>query len=211
MNCYVMKALTLNGDWHTFTMEDLPVAVSDKEFVLIGKQGSPRLRLDTIRRGDLESSLFEGDIFVAEGMTWMTCYERGFYAISTEYNIRYLYTFNDFEISDMSYEDFPVPISFREKNLFKFKDTIFRLEEIVGCYKGAILLRCISNTVYVEDIQQECCLTYKGKRVYLGDVIEGAKVEIHGGRITLCKNDTIVDIITGGELDGYNTWRFRRS
>lgn len=204
MHYYIMKALTHDKCWFEFTMHDLPTMFSATEFVLLGRPNTPRLYINSIRRGDVESNLYEGDIIKMDGTQWLICYERGFYAINASYVVRNLYTLKDYELlgtcSDMKS---PVPINFRTKYLFMYGDTIFRLHDIVGAYDGKLLLRCISNPVAVDDIRQECCVAYAGNRVYLGDCIEGGIVELHGGRITLNRNNEITDLITGGSLDGY--------
>lgn len=211
MNCYIMKALTHKGEWFEFTLQDLPALFTADEFALLAKPKSPRLAVNSIRRGDIETHLFEGDVIEMSGVKWLICYERGFYAINQDFVIRYLYTLENYEVLG-TYDtiDLGIPIIFRQKYLFKYKDKIMRLQDIVGAYNGGLLLRFASKPISPDLIQQECCITYDSKRVYLGDKINGYTVELHGGRITMCKGDEIIDMITGGALDGYNPERFRR-
>lgn len=210
MNCYTMKALTPNKEWRSFTLKDLPTLFTATEFALLAKPKSPKLLVNTIRRGDIESGLYEGDVVEADGCKWLICYERGFYAINEDYVIKYLNTLNNPKFLGTNLDiDIGIPISFRSKNLFKYKDVIFRLQDIVGAYNGKMLLRFAKEPVDPDDIQQECCITYNNVRVYLGDVFDGKKIELHGGRITLCDSETMIDITTGGEVNGDNTWNSR--
>lgn len=206
MNCYTMKALTRSEDWFEFTMRDLPTLFMPNEFALLGRPGTPRLNAKTIRRGDVETGLYEGDIISMEDDIWLICYERGFYAINSSYIVRYLYALSDYNLIGTNLDTkAPVPINFREKHLFKYGDVVFRINDIVGAYQGKLLLRSVSKPVSPEDIKQECCLSYKGSRIYLGDETPDGIVELHGGRITLNNDGKLTDIITGGELNGYNT------
>lgn len=202
MACYIMKALTLNDEWFTFDMCDLPTVYAPNEFALLGKPNTPRLLLKTVRRGDRCTNLFEGDIISMEDDLWVICYERGFYAINSNYVIRYLNTLTEFEVvGDCTFMKSPVPINFREKHLFKYKDVIFRLNDIIGAYKGKLLLRSVSNPVDVNDINQECCLAHNGSRVFLGDIIDNEKVVLRYGRVCTVKDKKFTDITTGGVID----------
>lgn len=205
MACYMMKARTVKNAWYSFTISDVPTAINSKHFALLAKPNSPVLKINDIRRGDAETGLFEGDVITAENDSWLVCYERGFYAINTDYVVRHLYTFKEFEVQG-DYKDvkFPVPINFRNKQLFKYKDKIFRLDDIVGVYGDKILLRCISEPVRPEDIQQECCISYNNSRVYLGDYVGDEVCELHGGRVTVKTENGYLDLSTGGILNGYN-------
>lgn len=204
VNCFIMKARTRDDTWYTFTIGDLPTKFNTKEFVLLNKTNTPRMKLNSIRRGDDESGLFEGDIIFMDGTNWLICYERGFYAINGDYISRYLYTLKDYEfIGTCSEIKHTVPINFRVNHLFKYKDNVFRIDSIVGGFDGNMILRFAGKPVSPTCIQQECCLKYKGYRVYLGDTFEGGTVELKGGRVVLNKEDLLFDLGTGGNLDGY--------
>lgn len=204
---YVMKARTVNDpkEWFAFSIKDVPTVYNVNQFALLAKPNTPLLCIDEIRRGDSESGLFEGDVFEAEGCRWLVCYERGFYAINEEYLIRYLYTFKDVKvIGDYLSTKFPISINFRVKQLFKYEDKIFRLNDVVGIYQGKLLLRSSSQPIDANKINQECCISYEGKRLYLGDLVNGKPCELRGGRVTIKTEDGYLDLSTGGVLDGYN-------
>lgn len=193
-----MKALTLENSWYQFEMSDLPTLFSDNKFALLGKENSPLMYIDTIRRGDRDSGLYEGDVIRMNDDLWVVCYERGFYAINTQYITTYLDSLSDYEFIGVESDvDIPIPINYRLKHLFKYKDTIFRLNDIVGAYKGKLLLRSIHNPVDVSKIQQECCMVYNHKRIYLGDTINGNKVVLKYGRIIL-SNGKDIQLLKGG-------------
>lgn len=201
MNCYKMKAQTHNGDWVEFTLHDLPTPISKDEFILLAKPNTPRVLLNTIRRGDPDTNLYEGDVIECDGSKWLICYERGFYAINNDYVSKYLYTIRNFTFLGTNL-DIPMEVqnSLRTKYLFKYDKSVFRLQDIVGGYQGKLLLRFASEPVDPDDIQQECCLTYNGTRVYLGDVFDEGTVKLHFGRVTLDSDNGLYDIITGGTL-----------
>ena len=203
MNCFIMKALTVNNDWYVFTIADIPTPIDDGLFILLGKSNSPKLRLDTIRRGDQESMLFEGDVINMNGDRWLVCYERGFYVINSSYIIKHLYQLDEYTFMGTCDNQKPiVPISFKMKHLFRYGDIVFRLNDIAGGYDNKVIVRACRNHISPEDIQQECCMTIDNVKVYLGDTIGDSTVELHGGRIALCSPSGIIDSNGGGNLDG---------
>lgn len=205
MASFMMAALTLDREWYPFKLADIPTTFNDAEFVLFNRPETPRLLLKGIRRGDVESGLFEGDIIRADGTDWVVCYQRGFYAINGEYVIRYLYQFDNYEfLGTHPRITVPVPINFKSKYLFMYNGTVFRLNDIIGGYKGRLILRTCSEPVDVDDVNQECCIVYRGRKVYLSDIIDGEPITLKGGRLTHKENGKIIDIATGGELVGYN-------
>lgn len=203
MNCFIMKALDKQGKWYEFTMKDLPTLFSNNYFVLMNKPNSPILDYSTIRRGDKATNLYEGDVIKIENTLWYICYERGFYAINIDYEIKYLYQLGDYEFVGTSMEvDAEVPINFRNKHLFMYKDKIFRFNDIIGAVDGKLLLRAISEPIHPENIRQEFGISNEGSRVYWGDKINGHKVFLHYGRICIRKDKEYIDLVTGGKIDG---------
>lgn len=202
MNCFIMKARTLDGTWFPFTMQDVPTRFNNNEFALMQRPNTPRLLLQNIRRGDEFSGTYEGDIIKAENQLWLVCYERGFYAINTDHVTRHLHTFDSFEIVDNCFNsEFPIPILMRNKHLFKYKDVVFRFEDIVGSYDANhVILRSCSDPVPSSDIQQDCGISIQGVRAYLGDLFDGRRVCLHKGRIAYADGDCFVDVTTGGSL-----------
>lgn len=197
-----MKALTLDGAWFPFTMQDVPTRFNTSEFALMQRPNTPRLLLENIRRGDEFSGTYEGDIIHAEGQKWMVCYERGFYAINEDHVTRHLHTFESFEIVDNCFNsEFPIPILMRSKHLFKYDDTVFRFEDIIGSYDAThIILRSCSAPVPSDKIQQDCGISIDGVRAYLGDVFKGRRVCLYKGRIAFAESNSFVDVTTGGKL-----------
>ena len=201
MSCFAMTALSLSGQWTPFEIEDVPVTFTEDEFALLKRPGSPRLLLKTIRRGERETGLYEGDIIEADGDRWLVCYERGFYAINTDYVIKYLNQFDSFKLLGTLHDtSFPIPMTERAKHLFRYKDYIFRINDIIGVYLDGMILRCVSKQIPFDEIHQECCITYNKERVYLDDVFDKGKVCLYHGRVAFEKDGTYTDLATGGIL-----------
>lgn len=202
---YLMRALTLDDEIFEFTIGDVPTGIKPGIFVCLRKPGTPLLKQDTIRRGDPDTHLFEGDLLDMDGERWVVSYERGFYVINEDYQIKYLYDLKDYKVVSNTYcEEPPVPVNYRNKHLFKYKDKIFRLNDIVGAAKnGNLILRAISRTVPAVCVKQECGIAYLGQRVYLGDRFEGKTVVLKYGRVCLRDGAKHIDIVTGGAIDGY--------
>lgn len=204
MHYFIMKAQSHDKSWYTFDLADIPTLVAPNQFALLGKPGSPILDLKSIKRGDRKTGLFEGDILLMDGTKWVVCYERGFYAISEDYVTRYLYQLKDYKvIGDYFKDGFSTPINVRTKHLFKYKGNIFRLEDIVGGSANEyIILRSCSHVVKIEDIQQECCMTYDGTRIFFGDVFPEGTVELCGGRVCFDFGGQFIELVNGGVIDG---------
>lgn len=206
MASFIMKALTLDRDWYEFTLADIPTTFNDAEFVLYNRPNTPRLLLKGIRRGDAESGLYEGDVVHCDGTDWIICYQRGFYAINSDYVIRYLYQLKRYKmVGTYPRVPAPVPINFKSKYLFMHNGTIFKINDIIGGYKGQLILRTSSKPVNVDEVHQECCIVYNGRKVYLSDMINGEPIKLLGGRLTHKVDGKVIDIATGGELIDYNT------
>lgn len=205
MNCFIMKAVTLDGEWFEFTMANIPTLIDSDTFVLMGLPGSPIMKFSTIKRGDWETGLYEGDVIQSGGDNWVVCYERGFQIINADYVVRHLYHIDDWEVID-SYDNgaFIVPITVKKKHLFKYNDTVFRFNDIVGAYDGNLIIRCCKGPVPCDEVKQTCGLRKNGTMLYLGNLIDRAPIELRGGRLTICKDNKIIDVATGGVLNGYN-------
>lgn len=204
MNYFIMKALTFDDGWYSFTLADIPTMIDHETFVLLAEENSPKMYLKTIRRGDPESGLFEGDIIQFNNDRWLVCYERGFYVINSSYISKYLYQLPEYTFIE-EYTDFTdkiVPINFKANHLFKYKDCIFRFNDIVGGYNGKIMVRACHELIDHKDIQQECCMSIDKKKVYLGDYIDNSIVKLQGGRIALWTPTKTIDSNGGGSLDG---------
>lgn len=212
VNYFIMKALTVDNNWYEFSLEDIPTMIDESLFVLLGKENSPKLQLKTIRRGDPESKLYEGDVINFDGMNWLICYERGFYAINSIYVSKHLYQLSEYSyIGTCDDVDKIVPINFKSNHLFKYKDLIFRFNDITGGFDGKIIVRACKEPIEPKDIQQECCMSINKQKVYLGDCIDNSVVVLQGGRIALSSPIGIHDSTGGGSLDGCVSRPYRRS
>ncbi len=202
MKSFIMKALTLDNKWYAFGMQDAPTRISPDVFVLFNSSNTPKLQLKSIRRGCKQYNLFEGDVIEMDGSRWIICYERGFYAINENYIVRYLNTLHDYTyLGDMNDIEFPIPIALRGRHLFKYHSSIFRFEDITGSYDNKLILRSESMPIKASHIQQECCMCYEGRKIFLGDKIGDSIVKLFNGRIVLKSKSKVIDLATGGTLD----------
>ena len=202
MRCFIMKALTLKGKWFPFTLEDVPTRFNKEEFALLKRPNTPRLLLKELLRGDPESGLYEGDIIKWREENWMVCYERGFYIINEKYVTQTLDQLDNYELVGNCFDmEFPIPILRRNKCLFKYNNVVFRLDDIVGpCGNNHIILRSFKDPVPIADIQQDAGIMRNKLRLYFGDITNEGVVDLYKGRIVYRKDNTIVDVITGGSL-----------
>lgn len=200
MRCFTMKALTLNNTWCSFEINDVPTRFNQSEFALIRRESSPRLLIKSIRRGDPDTGLCEGDIIAWNNERWLVCYERGFYVINESYVTQTLDKLDDYElVGDCFSSEFPIPILKRNKCLFKYRDTVFRLEDIVGAYdKDHIILRCLSHPIPISEVSQDAGIMMNKQRMYFGDVTEEGVLDLYKGRVAFRKDDKFYDAITGG-------------
>lgn len=183
MNSFKLRAKAVTGEFVNFTLYDLPIKVSDSTFVLLSSPGTPILKYDLILRGDNDSNLYEGDIISYDDTLWVICYERGFYAISVDYTTMSLPDKDIKVVGNYFDTDFPVRINTKKKHLFKHKDIVFRLQDIVGGYDNKLIVRSISDPISPDDVQQEVCARYDKKRIYLGDIVNGVTVSTVNGRL----------------------------
>ena len=179
-----MKADTTSGSSYTFSILDIPVYLSNTEFILIKKDNSPILLGNTIRIGDEESGLYVNDIVKKNGVEYLISYERGFYGISRDYVRCYLSDLSDCKyVGTYDTMDFDIPVQKKKRIRFKYKTTIFTLHDIIGCFENKLLLRLDKTPVDPKLCQQEVGIYYKGKRLYLGDKTDQGTIIMQDGRI----------------------------
>lgn len=207
MLSFMMKTLTVNNVWFPFSLHDIPCRIDENTFALLNRPFSPLLQLDKIRRGDYESGYYEGDIIDVNGVRNIICYKRGFYAINEEYQVTNLYQLPPATkyLDQYDGENFSITVPFRHKQLYTYNGVQFRLDDIVGKFEDKILVRMFDSPIPPGEIKQECCMSYNDKRLYLGDDIEGKPAELHGGRVTIVKDDGVYDLGGRFYLDDYNS------
>lgn len=197
MNYLKMKARTRDGAWFEFDVSDIPTMFTENEFALFARPGTPLLNRDVILRGDSDFDLYEGDIISIDGHKWMCCYERGFYLIDEEYNIKYFDELKDFErISNYYDAEFPVHLTTKKKHLFKVRGSVFRLEDIIGgTNDDRIFVRGFNRPIEVNKIRQECCIVKDNNRLFFGDMLPSGRVILKDGRIkNKLQNGTYEDL-----------------
>lgn len=196
MNSYNMRAFTLNDELYTFSMLDIPIRITEKEFILAMKPRSPILKIDNIMRGMDLPNIFEGDIISGDGVVYLVHYLRGFRASDSDGIVKHLYEFKDIQvISNIFNTDFPIKAALKKKLLFKYRDRKLKMENITGIYKNHMVVRGITTKLDPSELQQEAGFSYKGNTVFFGDMIEGYPVELYYGRPCICKPEGMYDII----------------
>lgn len=210
---FKLKARTTDGSWYQFDIRDVPVLIGTDKAVLMGRPQSPIIDTSVILRGDRESGLFEGDVFISGGERWLVCYERGFYAINEQYLTKYLYNFDNIEYVGVSEFDLEFPIQYkrRKQHLFKCGEVQFFISQIVMVEDSNMVVRIKRLRFPREDIKQECCMSLEDTKLYLGDSINGSVVQLRGGRVCIETENGFLDLATGGILDGYIPKDVRRN
>lgn len=184
MNCFTLKAISTENKWVEFSMSDIPTPISEDKFVLMKRPNSPILNLEGIRRGDPDTGLFEGDIIEQDSELYLICYERGFYAINGDYVVCLFDKLQNYKlVGDTSTMDINIPISYKKTLLFKYKNTIFKINDIVGASNNGMLINSLAEVIRPELVRQDCCLLYNKQRMYLGDTIEGLPLQLVKGQL----------------------------
>ena len=209
---FPMQARTLADDtWFPFTLADIPIRYDDDgHFALCNRVGTPLLSMSMIVRGDPETGLYEGNIVEYNDEKYVICYERGFYAINSNYISRNLYQIAGYKLAGDYWKDgFPIEIRLRMKQMFHYKKINFKLNDIVGHWGNSLLIRACQTPIDPNECQQECCFTYQDKKIFLGEEVNGHHVELAGGRICIHDEQGYLDLATGGYLNGYNSGSVR--
>ena len=197
MDCFILKAMSVNGNWIQFSLEELPVPISDSQFVLMKKPQSPILTLKSIRRGDPDTGLFEGDVVQYNDCEWLICYERGFYAISSNFVITYFQNLTNWKLigtNETKMSD--INLKLKSRHMFKYRNCYFRLNDIVSAVDDKLIVRTFANPISTDEISQECGISFEKRRLYLGDKINNSPVHLHNGRLCISQNGEVVDITT---------------
>ena len=192
-----MRAKTKGGEFYQFDVCDIPLCLNNTEFILVNKENSPIMLINTIYIGDRDSGLFAGDIVEKDNIRYLISYERGFYGISENYNRCYLNNFSGCRVvANYDTDGFPITLQKRKHIRFKYKDTIFTLRDIIGAHEDKLLLRVCKEEAPTKDCQQEVGIYHNRHRVYLGDKLPDGMVVLHNGRI--CTKN----ILSYRDLDG---------
>lgn len=202
-----MKARThSDAGWYVFSIEEIPVLVKPNLLSLMRVPNSPLLKLDTVRRGDRDTMFFEGEIVLHEGTEWLICYERGFYAINRDYVVRKLGDISGAtKLGDVGFDiKFPVSLSIKQKLLFKYNNTIFRIESICGCFDNKLLLRSAKRPLDPKSVKQDCGCEFNKEHLYLGDSTDYGEVTLAYGVLGFTKEGTFTSIESMRKNNGYS-------
>jgi hypothetical protein len=196
MNAYNMRAFTLDGELFPFTVRDVPAKLTDNQFILTLRPGTPILLSDKIMRGADYINLYEGDIVESEGKKYLICYSRGFFAITEESEMKLLHELvNPRVIGNYFKSHFKYELQLRSKINFKYRDKIFNLSDILGVYNTSAVIIRVAHLVDPTEIQQEAGFCIKGTRMFFGDMHEGGILGLNYGRPSIIKDGEIYDIV----------------
>ena len=203
-NDLILRAPTVNGTWHSFEIGDGPTRLTESTFILLGKENTPVMYCD-VYRGDRESGLFEADVVFFDDKSWLVCYDRGFYAINEDYEVRYLYTMSGCQHMGVCGHDLEFPVSFHRKVHHKFcsAGVVFNLWDVQEVTEQGLEVARHKKTVPLSDVHQECCARFHKSVMYFGYEYGGHRIGLYGGRIAYVENGKCYDMTTGGELYGY--------
>lgn len=197
---FIMKALTYDGKWEKFCMKDCPCMFDEESFALLRRPNSPVLRLSTLRRGDSDTGLFEGDIIWMENESWLVSYERGFKLTSESYRIKSFKSLSEYHLTGSTISrDFPVPMNYKKKIVSKYNDMFFKIQDIVGATEEYFLVKLGCGCVPLDEIHMDCCMNADGQHLYLGEKFKGHTIALHYGQV--CTRDDkgqYTAITTGG-------------
>lgn len=193
MNCFTLKSILADGRQVIFTLKDLPVAIDNSHFILMNRKNSPILDLHSIRRGDPESGLFEGDVVVHNGDKWLVCYERGFYVINSAYIIKHFKDIPGYEYIGLRENlNIDILIKLKRTHMFRYKTVTFYLQDIRAAVNNKLILSMFTDPISPDDICQECSFTYEKHKVFLGDRVGNDVIHLEKGRLVACGKDLTV-------------------
>ena len=190
-----LSAKTLTGEYYTFSLADVPVMLDDIQFVLMAKPNSPILLIDTVITGMDIDGLFEGSIISDGSDEYVVSFKRGFAAMRADRTVRKLTDFASYtNTGKFVTKDHAVQSLCRQRILYKANGMQFQIKDIIGTRDGKLVIRENYTSVDTESIQQYAGISHNGKKVFLGDEIDGSAVRMYMGRICIIKENKIFDL-----------------
>lgn len=189
------RALTKDGKPVFFTTRDVPVQIYPDSFILANRPNSPVLTVASMCRAMDHLPVAEGDIVLIDGIQYTTSYNKGFFfvgqsGVRVHPNLVSEYTL-------VSIGENP-----KHRLLFKHKEHIFQLPSFLGCMDGKVVLSISKEPVDVDSIQVSVGLLHQKRKLFYGDVIDGAEVIMWRGRPCVRREEGYVEVPTGNLLGG---------
>ena len=195
-----MRAHSYNDASKTvgFTVADIPLVINNDSFVLLNRQFSPILRLDTVVLGS-DVGVYQNDVLSCEGELWYVIFDEGFVASTYDKTHRkYLYEFNTLnvvrEMTKEEREHFGVK---PRRMRFKCDSKVFTLEDIIGKYQSKIIVSPISYAFPADDVYQDTHVHIRLGRSYFGELYKGRKLIMCYGRVCVQNEFGVYDIVEG--------------
>lgn len=193
MNTLSLQALTSDGKACRFSVCDVPVVIDDEQFVLMARPGSPILLTHSIVSCTDIPNISEGTVLTdSSGKEYTVSFKRGFAAMDKQRNVVKINEIGEYRVTNT------VSLSSistcRQRLIYKYGDIQFQLKDFVGIIDGKAVIKENYTAIDVSEIQQYAGLTYMGKNVFLGDMIDGNKVTMHAGRICIDYEEYFIDL-----------------
>lgn len=200
MNVLNLRALTLNNQYYTFNVTDIPVLINEHHFILMRRKNSPILQLDSITSMTDIRNVGEGTVIKdTSGIDYVISFKRGFAAMNSKHEVRKIGDISNYTIcykrSNTSL------LSCRQRLLFKYDDIQFQLKDFIGFIGDKGVIKKNHSLVPIDQIKQYAGITYEGSSVFFGDVINDCPVTLYKGRICLQHGeDTFIDLVDGEHI-----------
>lgn len=208
MNYFILRARTICGSkWYQFDIRDVPVLIDDDgTFILLGKKRSPKLSMTEVHYGDSEYGVFEGDIIkTADGREFLISYSAGFAAIDADGIKHNLYCIGDFEVI-CDYTQHPLGAKFQLNTVhqYKYRDIRFSMRDILCGSGGFLSIRQSDELIDLSEVRQSARMRIDNEKIFLGDIFDGERVTIAGGRVAVTSGSGYYDIRRKETMYGYH-------
>lgn len=196
---YPLKAQTFQGIPYEFKVSDLPGMLDSKTIILTGKTNSPMLDANTLHRGFIidNKNFYEGDLFYDKhGFEYIIVYRKGFMAVSKDSDIKLLPNeFKQYKIIK-SINTSATKIKNITYKVFGYKDAFVSIKSFLGKVdKKSVAVANKLKVVNVNILQQAAGVTNSdNKQLFFGDKVDGFKLILYCGRISIMINNRIIDL-----------------
>lgn len=192
-NTMSLKAQTLNGKAYEFSVYDVPVVIDDEQFILMAKPGSPILLTGTIVSCSDVPNVCEGSILTdRNGVSYVVSFKRGFAAMDAQRNVYKICDIDGLTVTGLM--DLSSISLCRQRLIYKCGNNQFQLKDFIGISKGNVIIKEGYASIDISEIQQYAGLTYDGKNVFFGDIIDGSTVVMHAGRVCMFDGVNYIDM-----------------
>lgn len=187
MQTFTLKALSKEGNsLISFTLKDGPCPLSQQYFGLMNRPGVPYLRYDSIVRCSDYEDICEGDILLSQDKEYIVEYQKGFYAytLDRKEKVPIDELVNPQIINHAFFSDkFKLPANRPKRIMYKYKDLIFKLQNVYGVSPNGIILNHNKGVVLDPEFIQQCAhISYNGQPLYFGDKVEKRELVLRDGQ-----------------------------